>query len=76
MKFDDAIRLVQLSYEVAQSQYGRLASPHEGYAVILEELDELKAEVWKKRPNRNFGAMRTEAAHVAAMALRFIVELT
>lgn len=54
----------------AQQKFGDFASPHEGYAVILEEVDELWAEV--KRNDRS--AMRAEAIQVAAMVLRFLVD--
>jgi hypothetical protein len=57
-------------------------SSHEGYAVLLEEVDELWDEV-KKNPRKMEGGqeehrrlMRKEAIQVAAMALRFISELT
>jgi NTP pyrophosphatase (non-canonical NTP hydrolase) len=52
----------------------RANSPHEGYAVILEELDELWDEVKKKRGGRD-NAARKEAIQVAAMALRYVIEL-
>lgn len=48
-------------------------TPHEGYAVILEELDELWVEIKKKKPDTQ--EMRKEAIQVAAMAVRFIEDL-
>jgi hypothetical protein len=50
-------------------------SAHEGYAVILEEVEELQAEVFKKRAIRNHQIMREEAIQVAAMAIRFIYDI-
>ena len=49
-------------------------SPHEGYAVLLEELDELWDEIKKKDINK--AAMKEEAIQVGAMALRFLVDLS
>lgn len=49
-------------------------SPHEGYAVLLEEVNELWEEV--KRKDRDSTALRKEAIQVAAMALRFVFDLT
>ena len=51
-------------------------SPHEGYAVILEELEELWEEVRKRRSKRSKIRMRAEAKQVAAMAIRFMTDLT
>jgi hypothetical protein len=48
-------------------------SAHEGFAVLLEEVDELKAEVWRSR--HDMEAMTTEAVHVAAMAIRFLTDV-
>lgn len=48
-------------------------SVHEGYAVLLEEVDELWDECKKKAPNK--ATMRQEAVQIAAMALRFAAEL-
>lgn len=53
-----------------------LNSPHEGYAVLLEEIDELWDEVKKKRRDRDPIRMREECVQIAAMAIRFAVELT
>lgn len=44
-------------------------SPHEGFAVLLEEVEELKAVVFGRRQDR--AEMRRELVQVAAMALRF-----
>jgi len=47
----------------------------EGYAVIHEELDELWEEVKKKPTVQNKKLMREEAKQVAAMALRFMIDV-
>lgn len=57
----------------AISLHAPMASAHEGYAVILEELDELWDEVKKGGTEpRSVERMRKEAIQVAAMALRFV----
>ena len=48
-------------------------SAHEGYAVLLEELDELWAEIKKKHPDKD--RMREEATQVGAMAMKFIMSM-
>lgn len=50
-------------------------TPHEGYAIIKEELDELWEEVRKQYDVRTKENMRKEAKQIAAMALRFMVDL-
>jgi hypothetical protein len=57
----------------ARQHHGQLHGPHEGYAVILEELDELWDEVKKRNPD--LAAMRKEAIQVAAMAIRFVEDV-
>lgn len=47
-------------------------SAHEGYAVLLEEVDELKAHVWMNQTKRDLDKMRKEAIQVAAMAVKFV----
>lgn len=61
-------------YARATSMYGKFSSSHEGYAIIKEELDELWAEIKKKK--RKQSLLRKEACQIAAMALRFMVDLT
>lgn len=49
-------------------------SAHEGFAIMHEEFDELKAHVWMNQKKRDVTAMRAEAVQVAAMAIRFAAE--
>jgi hypothetical protein len=74
MELPNNRRWVAVSDELqrAERDYPAFNSAHEGFAVILEEVDELKAEVWKSPKNRNMAAMEREAVQVAAMALRFL----
>lgn len=39
--FDDVVRLVDKELESANEKFPLFNSPHEGYAVMMEELDEL-----------------------------------
>ncbi|MDA8178332.1 MAG: hypothetical protein M0T69_02160 [Deltaproteobacteria bacterium] len=72
---DKAIALIIREFAQATSMNGAFHSAHEGLAVILEELDELKEEVWKKARNRDPDAMIKEAKQVGAMAMRFLVDV-
>lgn len=54
---------------MARHTYGPMRSAHEGFAILLEEVDELWDEVKKKESDR--AKMRAEALQVAAMAIRF-----
>lgn len=62
-------------YVAATKKFTRFNSAHEGYAVILEELDELKEQVWKNQTKRDSAQMKKEAIQVAAMAIRFIHDI-
>ena len=48
-------------------------SPHEGYAVLLEEVDELWDHV--KADTGRSPEARKEAVQVAAMAMRYVLEV-
>lgn len=67
--------LVDVASELrrATDKHGPILSAHEGYAVILEELDEVKAEVWKRQYDQ--AALRKELVQVAAMAVRMVLDL-
>lgn len=57
----------------AREKHAPMNSAHEGYAVILEELDELWDEIKKQKPDP--AKCRKEAIQVGAMAARFVVDV-
>lgn len=57
----------------ARSKHRAMAGYHEGLAVIWEEFEELKNEVFKKKPNPQ--ALREELIQIAAMCRAFATEL-
>jgi len=57
----------------ATDKFGSFHNFHEGYAVILEELDEAWREI--KRRNYRPATLRKELIQVAAMAVRAIHDL-
>ena len=67
---------VQTEFERASSLYPKFNSAHEGYAVLLEEVEELWDEVKKSPKRRDPAKMKEEAVQVAAMALRFLNDCT
>jgi len=67
----DAMADILEEFERASAKFGKFNSAHEGYAVLLEEVDELWQEVKHGTPER----MREEAIQVAAMGLRFLVDI-
>jgi len=50
-------------------------SAHEGFAVLKEEVDELWDHVKTNQKKRDIAAMRKECIQVAAMAMRFALEI-
>jgi hypothetical protein len=75
MNDEQAVNLIIEEYLRATQINGPFNSAHEGYAVILEELDELWEEVRKKKADRNLDRLKKEAVQVGAMALRFLVDI-
>ncbi len=72
-EFHEIAEAVGYEFGKAINKHPPFNSAHEGFAVILEEVDELKAEVWKK--GKDWPKIREEAIQIAAMALRFIYDL-
>lgn len=69
---DDVLAEVRAELLRAYTKFPRATvSVHEGYAVLLEEVDELWDEVKANRSD----LQRKEAVQVAAMGVRFIVDL-
>lgn len=69
----NAVTDAKYEYVKASLHYGSFCSAHEGYAILLEEVEELWDAVKLKqsdlsRPEK----MRKEATQIAAMALRFL----
>ena len=71
----EILALVLNELESATSKNPPFNSAHEGFAVLLEEVDELKAEVWKKPKERDASKMQREAIQVAAMGIRFLKDV-
>jgi len=74
MVFEGAFEAVTQEYKRASHDFQPFHSAHEGLAVIEEEFEELKSEVFKSPSARNWSQMQEEAVQVAAMALRFLVD--
>jgi glutamyl-tRNA reductase len=60
----------------ARSKHPPINSAHEGYAVILEELDEFWEWVRKKKESRDMPSMYSELVQIAAMAQRTAEDLS
>ena len=71
---DVALPQIRAELERAVRKFGAFHSAHEGYAVLLEEVDELWDEIKRQKPD--YQEMHNEAMHVATMALRFMVDVT
>ena len=70
---DAVLAEVRAEVERAVRKHRPMRSPHEGYAVIKEELDELWDEIKGDR-GRELSALE-EAMQVAAMGVRHITDL-
>ncbi len=71
LKLETVIAEVRDEYNRATAKFGPFKSGHEGYAVILEEMDEL----WEGVKNNDSRNMKEEVVQIAAMAIRFYVDV-
>lgn len=72
LAIDAIISLLRSELCKAVAKHGPMASPHEGWAIIKEELDELWEHV-KHDTGRSDEAMK-EALQIAAMGIRYVVD--
>lgn len=72
LEFEAIFGEVEEELERASAEFGPFRSPHEGYAILKEEVDELWDDVKCSAPTE---CMRAEAIQVAAMAVRFVYDI-
>ena len=70
-----AVNNVVTELQWAVDNFPPFNSAHEGYAVILEELDELWDEIKDNKADGSHERQLKEAKQVAAMALRFMIDI-
>lgn len=73
VEIDRVLATVGCELSFALAKFPIFNSPHEGKAVIEEELDELWTHV-KENTGRS-DAARDEAIQIAAMACRYVIDL-
>jgi hypothetical protein len=67
---------IEKELQRAQARFpNKINSLHEGYAIVLEELDEFWAEIKKKEQERDMKKLKTEGVHVIAMLVRMLQDL-
>jgi hypothetical protein len=69
----DFLEKIRIEYKRSRQQFSPFHSGHEGYAVVLEELD----EVWEcvKNKEKTLEDLHSELVQVAAMACAMFVEI-
>ena len=71
MEYEKAQQLIVRELIKARGKFPPMKSAHDGYAIILEELDELFDAIKKDQYSTN---LKDEAKQVGAMALRFLID--
>jgi len=72
---DATVDAIKEELRTAMIKWPPMNSAHEGYGVLLEEVDELWDHVKTNQKKRDLVAMKKEAVQVAAMAIRFAIEV-
>jgi hypothetical protein len=70
-KIERMLRLVELELWAACDKFKPMNSAHEGFAILKEEVDEL----WDDIKANNLAGAKAEAKQVAAMAVRFMMDV-
>jgi len=72
MKQSKAVAVVEREIFNATAKNGEFNSAHEGYAVLLEEVEELWDDI---KANKGYTVQAAEEAkQVAAMAIRYLID--
>lgn len=75
-KVDVITEMVKAEIKRAKLKFPEnFVNQHEGYAVLLEEVDELWVEIKKNQSKYDLLKQKKESIQVAAMAIRIAVEL-
>ncbi len=69
-QWDLILKDIVLELKLANSKFPPFNSLHEGYAVMLEEFDEMWEEIRKKEPNTS--EIYLEVIQIAAMSVKFL----
>jgi len=75
MPVEQIFKDIENEFNRANRIFPNFHSPHEGYGVILEELDELWDQIKINKNCTGNRLMRNELIQVAAMAVKFIDNL-
>lgn len=74
-KIQEVLGDISTEVERATSMWPPFNSAHEAFAVLKEEVDELWDHVKTNQKRRDLNEMKKEAIQVAAMAVRFALEV-
>jgi len=73
-KLNAILSEVHVEASEARMKFHSYHSMHEGYAVLLEELEELWDEIKKHQEHRDLEAIRKELVQVASVAVLFLYD--